>query len=116
MQIYTDELKLGNYITEDKELIIVYDISNKKDDFERINGKSIKTGLFHPILLSEEILDWFGFYKNDKSFYKGKISLNLNINGCVYYNKELICGNCIYLHHLQNIWFSLTMTNLILKR
>lgn len=111
MKIYTDELKIGNYIAENDKLVIVYEISN-----EMINGKSINTGVFKPILLTEEILEWFGFYKNDKSFYKGKISLNLNLNGCVYYNKELICGNSICLHHLQNIWFSLTLTNLILKK
>ena len=114
MKIYIDELKIGNYITEYGKLIIVYDISKNKNDFERINGKSIETGFFKPVLSTEEILHWFGFYENDEYFYKGEI--NLSINGTVYWNEEIICDKCIYLHHLQNIWFSLKNRNLILKK
>jgi len=114
MKIYTDELKLGNYITENNELIIVYDISNRINDVERINGKPTNNDLFKAILLTEEILYWFGFYKNVDRFYKGE--MNLTLNGIIYWNENVICGKCIYLHHLQNIWFSLRMTNLILKK
>lgn len=113
MKIYTDELKLGNYITENDKLVMVYDISNRINDVERINGKPINTGVFNPVLLTEEILDWFGFYKNGDSFYKGEV--NLPLTGKVYWNKEVICKKCIYLHQLQNIWFVLKNSNLILK-
>ena len=113
MKIYLDELKIGNYITEYDNLIIVYELSNCINDFERINGKSVNTGFFKPVLLTDEILYWFGFYKNDKYFYKEEV--NLSLSGHLYWNEELICKKCIYLHHLQNIWFSLKNSNLILK-
>ena len=110
----TTELRLGN---------LVYDRSGKLlriDWWENINKVCMDMNIggtqvhplteypefCKPIPLTEEWLLKFGFFKNDDLFYIGEIGLYLD--GNIWWNKELINGDCEYIHQLQNLYFALT--------
>lgn len=85
----------------------------EKNDFQVLDGL-IEQGFALPIEINEEWLIKLGFIQ-DGLFVYGKLRLELGYNYIkVYYDTELNKKfETLYLHQLQNLYFSLTGKELI---
>lgn len=122
--IQTKELRIGNNIEFDGEIITVIGISKNKITYNpsKVLKYEINAKHFDPIPLTEEILLKFGLKKIDDNLWQYK-------NGYLigFYTKRWFIGkynfddmvemitSFDYAHQLQNLYFALTREELILK-
>ena len=129
--IKPEDLRIGNWVNHHGEIITVDGI----DDIDVFNKKCGEIPLHSilPIPLTEKILLDCGFvkdglfvgefvYTKSKYFYSMELKLLFVItghNGEVLnyegYEVQTSDNQTIYLHELQNLFYSLTKTNLIIK-
>mgnify|MGYP003510914019 CR=1 FL=1 len=129
--IKPEDLRIGNWVNHHGEIITVDGI----DDIDVFNKKCGEIPLHSilPIPLTEKILLDCGFvkdglfvgefvYTKSKYFYSMELKLLFVItghNGEVLnyegYEVQTSDNQTIYLHELQNLFYSLTKTELIIK-
>jgi hypothetical protein len=103
------ELRLGNLVMRELEVISINSLSIAVNDWGRTNN--LRTQDFTPIPLTEEWLVKFGF---DKKGYKDGLSIILENklgykNGRTYFKSWCILeSQPKYAHSLQNLYFALT--------
>ena len=118
------ELRIGNWVLDEFNLLVEFDI----DCFVNYTQ-----GKFKPIPLTEEWLIRFGFVKGNQCYPKGysidllktDFYLRPSYLGGYYwgFNKDDENLDCelndvqpvVFVHQLQNLYFALTNTELILK-
>lgn len=133
--IQTKELRIGNNIEFDGEIITVTGISKNKITYSpsKVLKYEINAKHFDPIRLTEEILLKLGFHKVD---IEEDITYRLEPNEdvCIVYENDFSVGlfpneksydadlgvlprykQTLYLHQLQNLYFILTGEELIFK-
>lgn len=136
--IKASELRIGNCILYLNELYIVDGIRYEKEAPEskwRISFRTVddnnpakqilRNGKFEnwidPIPLTPEILEKCGFYKSHLGgYWKSGQRLDINaesISYCLYenFNEVLRSKKLQYLHQLQNLYFALTGSELIVS-
>lgn len=121
--IQTNELRIGNLVEKDGEIYVA--------DFITIK----MAHNYNPIPLTEDWLLRFGFEKlplEKNSTYMGNADLNFGYPILKLNKYEYLCCNnadgdsgylflnryripCKYVHQLQNLYFALTNTELIIK-
>jgi hypothetical protein len=112
------ELRLGNYIKEGNETILV------DEDFIEVLMGARNYYSFEPIPLTPEIMEAAGFGVDiSRIEYEPKISYNVTCAGYMLaFNLRDIevfvkpyKSNILYLHQLQNLYFALTGKELEIK-
>lgn len=117
------ELRIGNYFTDDSEIPLKLKIIDWDEDYEDctlVYGVIEKGGYIwiedaNPILLTEKWLQDFGFKKiktwDDHVIYRlSVVDIEVNEFGCF-----LDQSHIKYVHQLQNLYFALRTEELTLK-
>ena len=128
--IQANELKIGNYIQSGKGIYNVISISHYKDSTDIITVANDGVVIPYPCIykgipITEEWLLKFGFEQNGilqlkfDEYSKGFITLGKVVSGEELY-QLIYDGKCFltflqYVHHLQNLYFALTQTELTCK-
>ena len=118
----TTDLRIGNLVSYKNEDIVVVDAVSK--DFILTHGQfKISTPNIEPIPLTEQWLLDFGFEVERECYDKGKLSILLANNNDYYKNGRVFYKSWAimeaqpkYVHQLQNLYFTLTQEELILKQ
>lgn len=114
MGILLRDLRIGNYIGCDGDILIVEKIDSKNNIgfslFKKAVGQHVNSGNKYYIELTEEILLKCGFDEDDTLFHN-QIALYKNSIGGFNYNANYFeYDNLIeikYLHQLQNLYWCL---------
>lgn len=122
----TKELRIGNLLDHSGEIAEVSSLHS--DDTLRIFSKDKKTTygcfaarIFKPIKLTEDILLKCGFEKKDSNYFEYPYGTQSRyiMTGLNFGTTELCSGSIStalfetkYLHQLQNLYFTLTQTEL----
>lgn len=118
------DLRIGNWVmyNDQNQTPMPTAIQIGIQDLVLIN-ENVKDCNYQPILLTEEILLKCGFEKinhiHGYSFYSLSKSKKNKCHIDIYDNKTLwmgySVGHCQHLHELQNLFYSLTKTELIIN-
>ena len=119
-----NELRLMNYVYQEDEIVVVYDISKNDNDWYRVNGLRCEenyVSAIKPIPLTEEWLLKFGFkrYENGDANL-GRCYSSPNVSLLMWYGQDRADvsfwqgDGFKYVNQLQNIYFALTNKELTL--
>lgn len=131
-----NEFRIGNWVYQNGELTEIVSIDRGSKTLYRINdilinkvtllSKNTNKIVFEPVPITEEWLLKFGFERiGDTTYFEKTYSIegydygftiNFNINGCNQNESEYSVGiDMLYVHQLQNRYFSFTGEELVKK-
>tara|TARA_R110002167_G_scaffold4954_2_gene23136 strand:+ start:605 stop:955 length:351 start_codon:yes stop_codon:yes gene_type:complete len=112
------ELRIGNYVYSNKFVIKSYGVDGFINILKNIDN-------FTPIPLTEEWLLKFGFEENCNNNYQISYNQVCGLSITISDYKSWFCNlssttfyelsNCKHVHQLQNLYFTLTNEELIIK-
>jgi len=125
MALQANELRIGNWVIWDNPILNIRErVQINWEDFELITNKNLGNK-YTPIPLTPEILEKCGFVRNGDWFYKQSFVLGFLTTDSNFQTEFKFAGtelpfkwnllNITSLHQLQNLYFALTQTELLIK-